>query len=142
MIRGCAGGYIDHTYRPNPVLYNKQVQTSDSSIQCCAAPNQNGLMGSAEAMNTPQIANQVFFNDAGITVPGSISDQKFKTVSRFLKEQEVHVMVLKLLGETSEGTPVIQPVTVKAKPTCTSCGRVNKATAKFCSECGTALQIV
>jgi hypothetical protein len=81
-------------------------------------------------------------SDVGITVPGSVSDQKFRTVSSFPTEDKSHVIVLKLLGQTEGNVQVIKPVTVKMKPTCVTCGRKNKATAKFCTECGTALQIV
>lgn len=81
-------------------------------------------------------------NDAGITVPGSVSDQKFRTVSSFLTEAETHVIVLKLLGQTKDNVQVTKPVTVKMRPRCVTCGRRNKATAKFCTECGTSLQIV
>lgn len=80
-------------------------------------------------------------NEAGITVPGSISDQKFRTVSSFPVEDETHVIVLQMLGET-ENKKVVKPVTVKAKPKCETCGKTNKATAKFCTECGTSLTIV
>ena len=81
-------------------------------------------------------------NDAGITVPGSISEQKFQVVAGFQTEDEKHVIILRLLGETADNKPVVKPVTVKAKPKCITCGRVNKATAKFCQDCGTALEIV
>ena len=80
-------------------------------------------------------------NDVGITVPGSMSDQKFTTVASFPLEEQTHVMVLQLKGETGDNK-VTAPVTVKAKPKCVTCGKVNKATAKFCSNCGTALEIV
>lgn len=80
-------------------------------------------------------------NDAGITVPGSISDQSFKTGTGFALDGVKHVMILRLLGETPEGKKIIEPVTVKAKPKCVTCGRVNKATSKFCSTCGTSLEI-
>jgi rRNA maturation endonuclease Nob1 len=56
-------------------------------------------------------------------------------------ETEKHTIVLKLLGETPDNKPVSKPVTVKAKPKCTTCGKMNKAHAKFCVECGTALEI-
>jgi hypothetical protein len=56
-------------------------------------------------------------------------------------DPEKHSIVLKLLGETPDNKPVLKPVTVKAKPKCTTCGRQNKAHAKFCVECGTALEI-
>lgn len=79
--------------------------------------------------------------DVGITVPGSISNQKFAQVAAFPLEDQKHVIVLQLKGET-EYNKVKAPVTVKTKPKCTTCGKVNKATAKFCSNCGTSLELV
>ena len=80
-------------------------------------------------------------NEVGITVPGSKSTQKFQTVTMGVMETEKHSMVIKLLGETPNNKPVLKPITVKAKPKCVTCGHQNKATAKFCTECGTALEI-
>lgn len=80
--------------------------------------------------------------DAGITVPGAISDQKFHTVQDFAVEDQKHVIVLRLVGETSDNKKVVQPVTIKHKPVCITCGKLNKASNKFCSECGTALEII
>ena len=80
-------------------------------------------------------------NDVGITVPGSKSTQKFTETTMNALEAEKHTIVIKLLGETPDNKPVVKPVTVKAKPKCVTCGHNNKATAKFCSECGTALEI-
>jgi hypothetical protein len=81
-------------------------------------------------------------NENGITVAGSVSDQKFSTASWFATESTKHVIVLKILGETVKGVEVAKPVTVKAKPKCSTCKRVNKANAKFCTECGTSLELV
>jgi hypothetical protein len=81
------------------------------------------------------------WNDVGITVPGSKSTQKFSTVTMGLMEAEKHSMVIKLLGETPDNKPVLKPVTVERKPECVTCGKKNKAHAKFCVECGTALEI-
>ena len=80
-------------------------------------------------------------NDVGITVPGSRSDQKFQTTTMGALDPEKHTIVLKILGETPDNKPVTEAVTVKKKPKCVTCGKQNKATAKFCSECGTALEI-
>ncbi len=80
-------------------------------------------------------------NDVGITVPGSKSTQKFQTTYMNALETEKHTIVLKLLGETEDNKPVLKPVTTKHKPKCVTCGKQNKATAKFCTECGTALEI-
>ena len=80
-------------------------------------------------------------NDVGITVAGSKSTQSFTTTSMGVLENDKYSIVLKLLGETSDNEPVRTPVTVKHKPKCTTCGKQNKATNKFCSECGTSLEL-
>ena len=80
-------------------------------------------------------------NEVGITVPGSKSKQSFTTTYMNAMEPEKHTIVLKLLGETADNRPVLQPVTTKHKPKCVTCDKQNKATAKFCTECGTALEI-
>ena len=80
-------------------------------------------------------------NEVGITVPGSKSTQSFTHVTMGALEAEKHSMVIKLLGETPDNKPVLQPVTVERKPECVTCGKKNKAHSKFCAECGTALEI-
>jgi len=77
-----------------------------------------------------------FVNDVGITVPGSKSEQKFTTTHVGVLESVKHSMVFKLFGGTMP-----KPITVNHKPKCVTCGKHNKATAKFCTECGTALEI-
>lgn len=81
-------------------------------------------------------------NDVGITVPGSHSTQQFTQGSYFPVEDTKHNIIFKLLGETADNKQVNEPVTVKYKPECETCGRVNKITSKFCSECGTSLNII
>lgn len=81
------------------------------------------------------------WNDVGITVPGSKSTQSFTHVTMGAMETEKHSMIIKLLGETPNNKPVLKPVTVERKPECVTCGKKNKAHAKFCIECGTALEI-
>lgn len=80
-------------------------------------------------------------NDMGITVPGSKVEQKFTPVYGFKSETQSHVIVIRLAGKVGE-TEVVVPVTVKAKQKCETCGKVNKATSKFCAECGTHLEII
>jgi hypothetical protein len=82
-----------------------------------------------------------FQNETGITVPGSKSTQTFQTVTVGALESTVHNIVLKLVGDLGDNKPVEKPVTVKHKPKCVTCGKQNKAHAKFCQECGTALEI-
>jgi len=125
----------------------------------CGSPtstygDNSSTYGSAGLNNTVQAnavsTNSVFRgttagaipNDVGITVPGSISEQVFTAIDSFPLESTVHVIVLKMVGETEEGKVVSKPVLVKTKPVCSTCGKRNKATAKFCAECGTSLEIV
>ena len=79
--------------------------------------------------------------DTGITVPGSKSEQKFQTAYVGTLESQTHNLVFKLVGDLGFNKPVEKPVTVKHKPKCVTCGKQNKHNAKFCSECGTALEI-
>jgi hypothetical protein len=81
----------------------------------------------------------VSLNDVGITVEGSKSDQKFSTTSWGISG-ETHTMIIKLLGETEANKKVREPVTVKTKLECKTCGTLNPINSKFCSECGTALE--
>ncbi len=80
-------------------------------------------------------------NETGITVPGSKSEQKFQTTTIGALDPTIHNIVLRIVGDLGHNKPVEKPVTVKHKPKCVTCGKQNKAHAKFCSECGTALEI-
>ena len=113
------------------------ARSTSSTRQYCA----KGISAGKNTLKSKSRSRDVE-NDVGITVEGSISKQKFKEASWFPTEDQTHVIVLKLLGETEDNKPVKVAVTTKTKPTCTTCGRTNKATAKFCQECSTSLQIV
>lgn len=81
-------------------------------------------------------------DDSGITVPGSRSEQEFHSAAPFKVHDNSEVIVIRLRGEVA-GKKVIKAVTVKTKATCGTCGRVNKkGVNKFCSECGTALEVI
>ncbi len=75
-------------------------------------------------------------SEVGITVPGSHSTQRFQTTTVGALDPVKHNLVFKLFGGTMP-----KPITVKHKPRCVTCDKQNKATAKFCTECGTALEI-
>lgn len=101
---------------------------------------QNGIVSKAE-VHDGMATMDCAINDIGITVPGSKSTQSFTHTTMGVMEEEKHTIVLKLLGMTAENQAITVPVTVKHKPKCVTCGKQNKATAKFCTECGTALEI-
>jgi hypothetical protein len=126
------GGSVLTNITSYDVSYSATASTN--SVLRSATANSN-TAHSVEA----QSANVV--NDAGITVPGSENNQKFTQASWFPLETEKHVMIMKLLGE-SAGQKVVEAVTVQHKPKCVTCHKVNKANAKFCSNCGTSLNII
>lgn len=117
---------------------NRLLRSSAAGNNSVYSLSANAAVGSSVTVTT---TNAVAQNDAGITVPGSVSNQQFHKSDWFPVEAAKHVMVIKLLGEV-EGKVVQTPITVKAKPSCVSCGVINKATAKFCNQCGTSLIIV
>ncbi len=106
------------------------------SVTCSATLN-----SVSPASFNVQASGASFKNETGITVPGSKSEQKFQTTTIGTLDLQVNNIVLKLVGDLGDNKPVEKAVTVKAKPKCTTCGKQNKAHAKFCSECGTALEI-
>jgi len=141
--------YIAPDYWSNNIYAGSATNTmSTNSVLRHAASNQ--ITASAATAKSfeghPGVTCSDFveqgYNDAGITVPGSVSNQKFSKVTGFRVLPEQHVMIFKLLGETLDNAPIRKPVTVKAKPKCVTCGKQNKAHAKFCSTCGTALTVL
>jgi hypothetical protein len=93
----------------------------------------------AQAMNFTKSAPEP--NDAGITVAGSESNQSFQWSAGFPTHSQSEVIVLRLRGAVG-GQRVVKAITVKTKPTCATCGKKNRATVKFCAECGTALSLI
>jgi hypothetical protein len=134
--------YVAPDYWSNNVVFG----TNTGSTLRHASMNQITASSASTFTGHPGVACNDFveqgYNDAGITVPGSVSNQKFTTVASFPLEAEKHVMIFKLLGETPDNEPIRKPVTVKHKPRCTTCNKQNKANAKFCSTCGTALIVL
>jgi len=129
--------YTSGTLRSRGTSMNVSSAGTQSASTFTNASNYSSVTG-ATMDSSPVNAS---LNDAGITVPGSVSDQSFKWTSGFLTDGVKHVMVLKLLGEVGQ-KPVKKAVTVKTTQKCTTCGHLNKATAKFCAECGTGLVLV
>ena len=133
------------TFNVNGVL--RSVDTSKgetvramASAATTATLNSMGISASSSG-HEGMATMDSFVSDVGITVPGSKSTQSFQTTNVGLLESAKHSMVIKLIGDLGNNKPIIKPVTVKHKPKCVTCGKQNKAHAKFCQECGTALEI-
>lgn len=78
-------------------------------------------------------------NDAGITVPGSQSNQQFYEAPDFVCETNTDVLILTLKGKVNNHK-VVKPQTVEHKLKCITCGSINRGYDKFCSRCGTSLK--
>lgn len=111
-----AGAAVDKYCADNGILNKAEIHDGAATMDWCA-------------------------NEVGITVPGSKSEQKFQHTTVGALDPTVHNIVLRIVGDLGNNKPVEKPVTVKSKPKCVTCGHQNKAHAKFCVECGTALEI-
>jgi hypothetical protein len=136
--------YSSTSYNVNGVMRGVDFSKGENMKASATSAMNSTLqsMGiSASAGELHDGAATMDWNDVGITVPGSKSEQKFQTTTVGVLDPTVHNIVLKLVGDLGNNKPVTKPVTVQHKPKCTTCGKQNKAHAKFCVECGTALEI-
>lgn len=113
--------------------------------QITAQGMSGSLAMSAESMNKCSNTESIncvetSINDIGVTVPGSLSNQKFSNGFYFATDTP-EVITLRLLGKKA-GKTVVKPVSVSDKPVCITCKKANRPSSKFCSECGTSLEIV
>lgn len=102
---------------------------SGDEVRCCSAEqNSNVVLDEC----SPQ-------EDEGITVKGSQINQYFQTTS-IGELDPSEVIILRLRGTTSSGKKVNEPITVKTKIKCPTCGKKSNSNVKFCSNCGTFLE--
>lgn len=137
-----SGGSYDPTSMKEDYYFAQTARGAGSSFASASGDYMSGTLLNCSTVSSAEsvLRSMPPQSDIGITVKGSISEQRFYQVD--VKTDGVkHVMVLKLVGDIG-GKPVVEPVTVKTKAKCETCGLVNKATSKFCVECGTNLQII
>ena len=142
---GGISGAIGPTYNVNGVMRSVDFSKGEQ-VRAMASAATTATLNSMNISATSEVHDGMATmdwcaNEVGITVPGSKSTQSFVTAHVGALDPTTHSIVLKLVGDLGHNKPVTKPVTVKAKPKCVTCGHQNKATAKFCSECGTALEI-
>jgi hypothetical protein len=123
-------------------------QYLNSMTRCAGLGKSRGFTGlTGQSMNCATMDSafdtmerSVPVNDAGITVPGSESNQRFVQGSWFQTETQSEVIVLHLRGNVG-GQEVMQPLTVDRRLTCFSCGKATLSSFKFCPRCGTVLTL-
>lgn len=135
----------DVTYSSNASMSNTSSEIKTSAFRSMAkSATLSSTAGDSVTAQNASFQNASFVNqvsDVGITVPGSVSEQKFEVGAWFPTDGQKHVLILKLLGQVGE-QKVEKPVTVKTKQECPTCGTQNKHGTKFCRECGTGLTVL
>lgn len=136
-------GLIEVTYEfESPIKVNSGIFRSGSNNRMCGTGHDWTMYNSPDMYATCSVADATISKyTAGITVPGSESDQKFTTGHFGISDGETHKITLILRGEI-DANRVTEPLTVSKKIKCTTCGTKNKSSHKFCKECGTALVII
>lgn len=122
---------------------------TSTTLRCmnAASTNQQVYTNSVNDANVYSDADAVKLtastqNIAGITAPGSVVEQQFKTTYGFWGDGNKHTMTLKMIGAIKGQELVKKAVTVKKLQRCQMCGTNTKQTAKFCHNCGASVQIV
>jgi hypothetical protein len=118
-----------------------QSNASYSATSASASLSDTAEAQSIDSIIADAVKKAESTNDIGITVPGSKVEQKFTTVYGFKSEANSNTIILRLVGVVGE-VEVTKPITVAHKPKCSTCGKLNKANSKFCSDCGTALELL
>lgn len=144
-IYGSVNDATSPTYNVNGVMRGVDFSKGEQ-VRAMAASATTATLNSMGISSTSEVHDGMatmdsYVSDVGITVPGSKSTQSFQTVTVGTLETTVHNIVLKLVGDLGNNKPITKPVTVHHKPKCVTCGKQNRAHAKFCVECGTALEI-
>jgi len=125
----------------NGALRGVDYSANGAAMQASAAAAIDKVVPQSAELHDGMATMDWCQNETGITVPGSKSTQSFQTTTVGALDPTVHNIVLRIVGDLGHNKPVDKPVTVKHKPKCVTCGKQNKAHAKFCTECGTALEI-
>lgn len=125
--------YDIHTNTPTSKSSYVSCDSGDWTTQDCVYRNES---------NSDNKVNLNCINNSGITVPGSKSNQQFEHINNIETENEIHVIVLSLVGCKKQNDQIVtvqRPILVQTKLTCPTCGKKCSSNDNFCSRCGTAL---
>lgn len=137
--------YIWNDYTKNFIDDNgpfgaPKIYYSSNTEPLNAASTSSSVLRSRSMNSSPRTLLST--STAGITAPGSISDQKFTSTYGFIGDGVTHTMTMELKGAVNEQVLVKKEVTVRKVKRCTMCGTNVKQVAKFCHECGSSVEIV
>ncbi len=124
-----------YNYYP-PLYFNTQEHNLNEGPTCNGISESLSRSVGCSSCEMPHIEEI----DEGITVPGSELKQDFN--STFVGTIEDHgTIIIRLKGTNKKDEPVKMPLFVSTKKECPTCGTKSRYGVKFCSECGTNIQI-
>jgi hypothetical protein len=147
VVRSSVHYYDPYVWWPNPYISYLECASAISvncdstiSVNCVRTSQSSSSVSNnlSTSTNTMNMCNNV---DPGITVPGSESNQQFVSGNWFPTDNQSEVVILRLCGQDKDHL-VKTPVVVRTKLVCSTCGKSNKSTMKYCGVCGTALEII
>jgi hypothetical protein len=123
------GGETQSSASPVENLSNESVKMSNSAFFNQSSARDIGI----------EMVDSVPLDDEGITVKGSECNQQFRygTIGELEQSQTI---IIRLKGNTSGGSTIQEPLTVKRRLQCKVCGTKSKSSFKYCPNCGAFLE--
>ena len=127
--------YVDWNYTPS--IFTTQSKTSQVSDGIAwASCSYTSTRMPEHATPTTHVVS-----DAGITVEGEETFDQYQYGNIGQLENDNHTIVLRLSGYYNKTDEMVEePVFIRTKKICKTCGRSNDYTNKFCFNCGTFLK--
>jgi hypothetical protein len=127
--------YPYYPFEPYKIVYTGNYTYSSNN------PSPKGTTFSAQSCsnNISMDCLRSSTNDVGITVKGNECNQDFNSIYIDDLEEQSHIYILKLSGYQDNNKKVENIVATRDKIECETCGKENKYSNKFCSNCGTFL---
>lgn len=127
----------------NDTLRDMGMRSSGEGMQKMGLPSTfssqaRGMGQTAGSVVPDSLDDPVGQSEVGITTKGAESGQSFTHVTMGAVGEE-HAIILYLRGVNDTGKLIVEPVDVKRKLKCGTCGQVNTSRQKFCGGCGTNL---
>jgi len=127
------------TYVPESITYrNSDTFMNTPKAQDIVQSSIHSRCTSMNYCNTPFCATPLVPKE-GITVPGSISQQKLPEVKQPTNLEDASYVIIFTLKGYHKGGTVQKPNTVDSKLKCSTCGLSSRSDAMYCSKCGTYL---
>jgi len=129
---------VDEAGSNNNIYSNSISNSVDNSMEVSYSSNNATMRSMSNGIANASVSKSIS-DEPGITVEGSATGQTFRRGHIGALENKSHTMVFNLKGLT-DVEQVQEPVTVKTKKQCPSCGKKYKSSFEYCPKDGTFLR--